>query len=63
MIEQNTSTLSKRFKTPEQKAQKAARNRENGILRANLHKQKATAGNAGKRAEIQGHIDEISKRK
>jgi hypothetical protein len=55
----NESTKSKQFKTAEQKAQAAARNRSNNELRASLHKQKAAAGNADKRAELQRQIDAI----
>jgi hypothetical protein len=55
----NESTYSKRWKTPEQKDAAAARNRANGALRASLHKQKATAGNSSKRAELQRQIDAI----
>ena len=58
-VNTNESTYSKRWKTPEQKKAAAERNRMNGELRASLHKQKASAGNAGKRAELQVQIDAI----
>jgi hypothetical protein len=59
MIEQVTSTLSKRFKSQEQKKAAVDRNKANGKMRAELNAQKANTTNTGTRAEIQRKIDSI----
>lgn len=57
----NTSTLSKKFKSPQWKARKRAKHEENVALRAQLHSQKAKR-DMNARATIQLEIDNISKR-
>lgn len=58
MTIKNISTLSKAGKTKEQKDAAAARNRANGILRAQLHQQKAKRDPIT-RLSVQRQIDAI----
>lgn len=58
----DTSTLSKVNKSPAWKAAKRERHDANVAMRAALHQEKAASGDAGKRAIVQGKIDEMSKR-
>jgi hypothetical protein len=47
---------------PARRREKQRRSKENAEYRAGLYRQKATASTSQKRAEIQFHIDQISKR-
>lgn len=58
----DTSTLSKKWKSPEWKARKKEIHNENVKLRAELQSKKSNEGDPGKRAEIQSRIDAISKK-
>lgn len=59
---QNTSTLSKKFKSAEWKRAKRERHEENVAYRAGLHDEKQGTSNWKNREAIQLKIDEMSKR-
>lgn len=59
MAMKQESTKSKVFKSTAQKKAASDRNKANGALRASLHSQKSSAGNAESRAGIQRQIDAI----
>lgn len=55
----NTSTLSKRGKTQAQKDAASARNKANGLMRADLHRAKSQEDTITGRAAVQAQIDGI----
>lgn len=59
---QNTSTLSKKWKSAAWKAKKRSQHHANVELRRSLNSQRAATSDSGKRAEIQKQIDMISLR-